>query len=112
MQQINFNEQKLLFDDSNNIKLAKNRNFALPESFYQNGYGIVEKVKDPQEAYATLEQVISHINAQRLPLFSHFASHIQLAKADLIPVCDDVVESSFQVLHLDMGQPIISKKPQ
>lgn len=112
MQKITFNEQKLLFGESNKIQISQKQGTLIPENFYQNGYGILDRIRDPQEAYTTLEKFISQINVQKLPLFSRFADKIQLAKADLIPVCDDVVESSFQVLHLDMGQPIISNIPQ
>ncbi len=109
---LTFNEQKLLFGESEFIRHSTEKNIVLPENFYSNGYTLIDGITSPQKAYESLETFIASIALHRLPLFSHFASTLQLAKADLIPVCDDVVESSFQVLHLDMGQPIISKKPQ
>src|SRR5579871_5385848 len=108
---LTFNEQRLLFEESRKI-VSSTTNEKVPEKFYTQGYAIIENIATPQDAYAILESLISSIDKQKVSLFSHFASRVQLAKADLIPVCDDVVESSFQVLHLDMGQPIISKKPQ
>ncbi len=43
---------------------------------------------------------------------ARFASRIQLAKADKIPVCDDIVATSFQVLHFDMGIPLVESENQ
>ena len=53
--------------------------------------------------------LIAGIDAARIPSVaaSFCRAHFQLGKADLIPVCDDVVATSFQVLHFDMGLPLL-----
>ncbi|HWY79932.1 MAG TPA: hypothetical protein VNW29_06255, partial [Candidatus Sulfotelmatobacter sp.] len=86
--------------------------YFVPEDFYEKGYSIINAVADITNAQTQVEKFISNIDTQRLPLHERFRQRVQLAKIDEIPVCADVVDSSYQVLHLDMGQPIISKVPQ
>ena len=81
-------------------------------TFYKHGYTIINNVSDINEAKEITQKLISSIDTKKLPLWSRFLSNIKLLKCDEIPVCEDVVESSYQVLHLDMGQPIISREPQ
>src|SRR3989338_1447997 len=56
--------------------------------------------------------MVEHIDTERLPLFGRFAGRIHLAQEHLIPVCKDIIQTSFQALHFDMGQPIVSDSTQ
>lgn len=81
-------------------------------NFYKLGFTIINNVSDINEAKEITQRLITSIDTNSLPLWKRFLPKVQLLKCDEIPVCSDVVESSYQVLHLDMGQPIISKEPQ
>lgn len=61
---------------------------------------------------AVTASFICGIDRTRLPLHDRFIDRIKLAKADEIPVCDDVVASEFQILHFDMGMPLAEGKNQ
>lgn len=103
--------QELLFDRSKVI-LKKITCSDIPEKFYEDGYTIIDNVKNKEEAEKLMENFISNINERKLPLYAEFMNKIQLAKVDLIPVCKDILPRSFQALHFDMGQPIISESNQ
>ena len=106
-----YDTQTLLFKETPFITKTRSQ-VAMPDQFYSKGYAVLSGIKNPEHAADLLSNLIAGIDADRLPLYGRFASRIQLAKADQIPVCDDVVETSFQALHLDMGQPLISEHPQ
>lgn len=106
-----YDTQQLLFSQSPPI-ISRGDSTPVPEEFYEAGYSIIKNIGSPEQAISTLSSVIGNLDPNRLPLYGRFASQIQLAKADVIPVCDDVVATSFQALHFDMGQPIISEEPQ
>ncbi len=102
--------QNLLFDSSK--KINRSKKYKMPQEFYNQGYVLIKNIKNLKEAQTILEKYISAINPKELPLYSKFINKIQLAKVDLIPVCHDIVPRTFQALHFDMGQPIISKSTQ
>ncbi len=100
--------QRLLFGETNFVfPFYKNR-FDIPQDFYSKGYTMISDIRNIDEARNITEMVIANIDTEKLPLFSFLLPRIQLAKADLIPVCNDSVETSFQALHFDMGQPFFS----
>ena len=86
---------------------------SLPESFYEKGYCIIDEgVVDEIEARDVIENLIASIDVEKAPVYKKFLDKIRLAKRDQIPVCDDSVETSFQALHFDMGQPMFSEEEQ
>lgn len=103
--------QELLFDTSKMISQQLGT-FNIPDDFYENGYALIDNIDDVHAAQAPLEQFIASIDHKRLPLYAQFIHKIQLAKVDLIPVCHDIVPRTFQALHFDMGQPLISSSNQ
>lgn len=104
--------QRLLFGETNFVfSLYKNK-FDVPQDFYSNGYTVINGIKNTEEARKITEMIIANIDTAKLPLFLTLLPRIQLAKADLIPVCNDSVETNFQALHFDMGQPFFSNIPQ
>jgi len=107
--------QEILLDKSGVGSLLRNleyKNYPIPEEFYSKGYCLIKDVKNEKDAQVVLEKFISSIDTDRLPIYKSFLPKIQLAKKDEIPVCDDSVETSFQALHFDMGQPMMSLEPQ
>ena len=107
-----FTEQAVVLGKTPYIKNLPKQDFQVPINFYSKGYVVIDDISDIESAQNIVEQLIAHIDTKKLPLWRRFRSKIQLAKIDEIPVCTDVVEGSYQVLHLDMGQPIISNIPQ
>lgn len=98
-----YNSQRLLFDQTR--RACEVDPIDVPEDFYEHGWTIVDGVTDHEDAVAVQEQLIAGIDPTRVSLHDLFADRVQLGKADLIPVCDDVVATSYQVLHFDMGLP-------
>lgn len=98
-----YNSQRLLFDQTRRASEADP--IEVPEDFYERGWTIVDGVSDHEHAVSIQEQLIAGIDPERISLHDLFAERVQLGKADLIPVCDDVVATSYQVLHFDMGLP-------
>jgi hypothetical protein len=98
-----YNSQRLLFDQTRHACEADP--IDVPEDFYERGWTIVDGVADHEHAVAMQERLIAGIDPTRVPLHDRFADRVQLGKADLIPVCDDVIATSYQVLHFDMGLP-------
>ncbi len=90
----------------------QNRKLNLPEEFYSKGYAYLEDIPNFQKAQEVLEESIFNIDTTKLPIYKLFLPQIQLVKRDQIPICNDSVETSFQALHFDMGQPIFSTEPQ
>lgn len=106
-----FNNQRLLFDTTRPIHEADTTN--VPEHYYNHGWAVLDElVADEFEAIQRQEDFINSIDGAKLPLHKRFQDRIQLAKADQIPVCDDIVATSFQVLHFDMGHPFLESKGQ
>lgn len=99
--------QYLLFDTS--PKIQQNPTQTIPESFYSQGYCLIDSVQNPGDF---LHAFISSLNTEKLPLFKHNLSEMQLAKHDLLPVCEDIVQTGFQALHYDMGQPFLAEQDQ
>jgi hypothetical protein len=98
-----YNSQRLLFDQTR--RACEADPIDVPEDFYERGWTIVDGVADHEHAVAIQERLIAGIDPERVPFHDLFAERVQLGKADLIPVCDDVVATSYQVLHFDMGLP-------
>ncbi len=92
--------QYLLFDSS--PKIIPNKTLELPESFYSQGFCLIDDIPDPKEY---LHAFISSIDTKKAPLFKNNLQDMQLAKHDKLPVCQDIVQTGFQALHYDMGQP-------
>lgn len=106
-----FNNQRLLFDTTRPIKEAGHTH--VPEHYYEHGWLVPNiTVNDEFEAIRWQEDFINSIDSSRLPMQKLFGKRIQLAKADQIPVCDDIVATSFQVLHFDMGHPFMESQNQ
>lgn len=98
-----FNSQRLLFDRTRRACHADPLD--VPTEFYDRGWVVLDGIADHEHAVEVQEGLIAGIDPACVPVHSHFADRVQLGKADLIPVCDDVVATSFQVLHFDMGLP-------
>lgn len=107
-----YNTQQLLFDKTEPILISASTSSIVPDLFYTEAHTILSDIHSPDQARDTIETFISQIDTTKLPIYHHFSNRIQLAKADIIPVCGDSVTTSFQALHYDMGQPIISSEPQ
>lgn len=106
-----FNNQRLLFDIARPVRLANI--MPVPEHYYQHGWAVLDGIiSDEFEAIRRQEDFINSIDGERLPMQRRFHGRIQLAKADQIPVCDDIVATSFQVLHFDMGHPFLESNDQ
>ncbi len=106
-----FNSQRLLFDTTRPV--SKAGKITVPEHYYKHGWAILDGIIDNEfEAIRRQEDFINSIDAAQLPMQQRFRNHIQLAKADQIPVCDDIVATSFQVLHFDMGHPFLESRDQ
>jgi hypothetical protein len=99
-----YNSQRLLFDDTRPACDADR--VEVPDEYYEHGWTVISGIADEGDAVAAQESLIRSIDAGRLPLHARFRDRVQLGKADQIPVCDDVVATSFQVLHFDMGLPL------
>lgn len=107
-----YNSQRLLFDQTHLAYTMFNPECTIPDSFYKKGFAVINNIQSPEKTHAILEQFIAGIDIKKLPVYTPFIRRIQLAKADIIPVCDDSVETSYQALHFDMGQPIDTTEPQ
>lgn len=95
------------------VSKFKKKGIELPDSFYEKGYCLIDQnLENEDEARETIEVLIASIDVERAPVYKNFLDKIRLAKRDQIPVCDDSVETSFQALHFDMGQPMFSEEPQ
>jgi hypothetical protein len=105
-------EQRLLFDETQPVRPAPPHVGLVPPSFSADGHALLTGVRTADEARQVLETFLAHADPDRLPLFGRFAHRVQLAKVDRIPVCHDIVPRSFQALHFDMGQPIVSDSTQ
>ena len=105
-------KQNLLFDESPFIYSLKKEDFCVDDRFYSDGYTLQGNINSYKEALSFLERFIANINTDKLPLYSRFLPRIQLAKVDKIPVCQSLIKTTFQALHFDMGQPIISESSQ
>src|SRR5258706_905409 len=104
--------QKLLFNETKFILSSKKNKLEIPQSFYSKGYILLDNIKSIEDARKTTETFIANINSAKLPFLHSLLPKIQLAKADLIPVCGDSVTTDFQGLHFDMGQPFFSQEAQ
>ncbi|HSW80312.1 MAG TPA: hypothetical protein VLG47_06050, partial [Candidatus Saccharimonadales bacterium] len=104
-----FNNQRLLFDTTYRVNDAA---IHIPEHYYDHGWAVLDNIKDEFDAIRVQEDFIGSIDRTKLSMHKRFGDRIQLAKADQIPVCDDVVATSFQVLHFDMGHPFVESKDQ
>ena len=98
-----YNSQRLLFDRTR--RACEADPIEVPDDYYERGWTIIDGVTDHDHAVSVQERLIAGIDPDRVPLHHLFAEDVQLGKADLIPVCDDVVATSYQVLHFDMGLP-------
>jgi hypothetical protein len=107
-----FNSQQLLFGQTPLVSRFRQTQIAVPEQFYARGYAVLEGIDTREEALGVLQALVANVDARRLPLLAHFLPAMRLAKADAIPVCADIVASTYQVLHFDMGQPMLAAQPQ
>jgi hypothetical protein len=99
-----YNTQRLLFDET---RLAcEAQPIEPPVEFYERGWTVLDGIVDRDHAVALQEGLIAGIDPSRVSAQELFSDRIQLGKADLIPVCDDVIATSYQVLHFDMGLPL------
>lgn len=106
-----FNNQRLLFDTTRLISKADKTNIAA--HYYEHGWAILDEIIDDEfDAIQRQEDFINSVDGAKLSLQKRFHDRIQLVKADQIPVCDDIVATSFQVLHFDMGHPFLESQDQ
>ena len=105
----NMNSQQLLFETSPFIKPAS---LPVHDSFYTNGYTTFSEITSIEDALQKCQKFIGSLDGSRLPLLSSALSRIQPAKVDRIPVCDEIVQTGFQALHFDMGQPFLAEQAQ
>jgi hypothetical protein len=105
-----FNNQQLLFDRTELVTEAGKTQ--IPEQYYRHGWSIVDNIADECAAIKYQAAFINSIDKSKVPFHERFHNRIQLAKADQIPVCDDIIASSFQVLHFDMGHPFLESEGQ
>lgn len=103
-QEVRFDSQSLLFESSPFVVDSPPEPVA--SDYYKHGWTLVSELPTAQAAAEFQAGFIAGIDGARLRLHEHFVDRIKLAKADHIPVCSDVVESRFQVLHFDMGLPL------
>lgn len=80
--------------------------------FYQNGYTTLNNIKDYQEAHDQLYQFLGALDESMLILPAGSFAQTQLAKLDCIPLCDEIIQTGFQALHYDMGQPFVNDQDQ
>jgi hypothetical protein len=105
-----YNSQRLLFDET---RLTRDADpIEVPDEFYKRGWTVIDGIGNHERAVAVQESLIGSIDSARLPLHAQLSDRVQLGKADLIPVCDDVIATSFQVLHFDMGLPFVEGSDQ
>ena len=95
--------QSLLF--GNYTELFDLPSIEISDDYYERGYATVPDIPDSETAAVVAAQLIAGLDTARLPELQRFAGKIDLAKADHIPVCDDIVGTEFQILHFDMGLP-------
>ncbi|HTE57708.1 MAG TPA: hypothetical protein VK694_03105 [Verrucomicrobiae bacterium] len=105
-----FNSQRLLFDRA--MPTPKTHTGTVTDDYYTHGWTVIDDIPNAQTALATQQAFIHSIDSGKVTLHARFQSRIRLAKADQIPVCDDIVATSFQVLHFDMGQPLVESNSQ
>jgi hypothetical protein len=105
-----FDTQTLLFGKLTHPK--SRANLIVPEHYYKHGWTVLDNISTELDAVEISKDFISKIDPDRLPLQKLFQYRIDLAKADHIPVCDDIITTSFQVLHFDMGHPFIESSDQ
>lgn len=109
-----FNTQTLLFDQTHPV-IEVDTEFdpvSVPDGYYKRGWAVIDDVPDALAAVEVQEGLIKSVHPNMVPLQGRFRDRIQLAKADEIPVCDDVLASSYQVLHFDMGHPFVQSPDQ
>src|SRR5258708_25980395 len=104
--------QEITQSKASGIAYTQKRQLNVPEEFYSKGYVYLKNIPNVQRAQDVLEELIFNIDATKLPIYKLFLPQIQLVKREQIPICNDSVETSFQALHFDMGQPIFSTEPQ
>jgi hypothetical protein len=103
--------QNLLSDESPRIANVRAPN-AESRAFDERGFVLVKNVQNLNEACVVVERLIGSIDPARVPLHAAYRGHMQLAKVDLIPVCDEILPRTFQALQFDMGQPLVPGSSQ
>lgn len=88
---VQLNSQSLVFGKYRG--LFNGEPLAPTDHYCRHGYDVLPDVPDITAAASIIARTVD--------------DHIDLAKADEIPVCADVVESEYQVLHFDMGMPLV-----
>lgn len=81
----------------------------LLQSFYDQGYVVVDGLKSVEEARQAIEDVIAAIDPSVLPLYKRYSRRVTFLKLGAMPVADDI-ENAFQGLHFDMGHPFVRKQ--
>jgi hypothetical protein len=110
-ERINHQLQSLLFNESD---FCRNRHSAkqLPADFYSRGYTLIDRIGDYRQAHDLLYDLFADIKQAQTLVSKDSVQRLQLAKFDLIPVCDEIVQTGFQALHFDMGQPFLPEERQ
>ena len=107
-----YNTQQLLFSKTKKVTQYLDQKLEIPDDFYNQGFITLNNISSPEHAQKSAEIFLAKLDARKLSLLALIQEKIQLAKADAIPICDDSVETSFQALHFDMGQPIMGSESQ
>ncbi len=104
--------QVLLFDRFPTVMDAGAGEYTVPAAYYNDGFTILSGIADEKAACEVLYRFVAGLVPEKLGFPRTFIDKTQLATLDFIPNCDEIVKTGFQALHFDMGQPIISEKPE
>lgn len=100
------NSQSLLFDQTPYPFTVGATKEGIDESFYTKGYVVVDGISTPAQAHAYLEDFFARVNPDRFSLYKQLLERLQLAKLDQLPVCHDLLDATYQSIHMDMGHPL------
>lgn len=105
-------KQQILFNESDFIYHKNKENILIPDSYYSNGYILINNIPNINEASNFLQQFTASLDTNKIPIYSRLLPKIQLAKIDRIPACAELMQKGYQALHFDMGQPFLSQSTQ
>jgi hypothetical protein len=107
-----FDQQRTLFQFGSPARAYAGRCcVAVADEFRAKGHAVCTNIDSVQNAYAITMEVLSSL-AKGEPYASLGYGDFLIAKADRIPVCEQIVETRFQCLHFDYGLPILPRVDQ
>lgn len=105
-------KQQLLFQRNDPLLEQGLDSVEVPAQFYEAGQVLFENIPSYDQALAKLGGLINSLDPEKLPLVERFRPRLKFAKIDKIPVCRELVQTDYQALHFDMGQPFYSEEEQ